>query len=252
MVRDLEEEKLSFIDHLKELRTRLIRSFLAVLIIFLPLVFFSNDIYEIASSPLQALMPENSTMIATEVASPFLSPLKLTFYLSLMISIPYFFSEMWRFVAPGMFKNEKKFAFGIVASSVFLFYLGVLFSYLLVFPLVFGFFTSVSPEGVVIMTDITKYLDFILNMFIAFGIAFEIPVFIFLLNWTGITTPKSLAEKRPYIIVACFVLGMLLTPPDVISQSLLALPAWLLFEIGLLLSRSYNKKTSETEDQESD
>ena len=248
----MEQEKLTFIDHLKELRIRLIRSFLAVLIIFLPLVFFSNDIYEIASSPLQALMPENSTMIATEVASPFLSPLKLTFYLSLMISIPYCFSEMWRFIAPGMFKNEKKFAFGLVTSSISLFYLGILFTYFLVFPLVFGFFTSISPEGVVVMTDITKYLDFILNMFIAFGIAFEIPVLIFLLIWAGLTTPESLAEKRPYIIVSCFVLGMFLTPPDVISQSLLALPAWLLFEKGLLFSRIYNKKNTETKEQEPD
>ena len=244
----MQESKLPFLDHLKELRLRLIRSFITVVVIFLPLVFFSNEIYELASSPLQALMPENSSMIATQVASPFLSPLKLSFYLSLMISIPYFFSEMWRFIAPGLFKNEKKFALGLVLSSVLLFYLGILFAYFLVFPLIFGFFTSVTPDGVKVMTDISSYLDFILSIFLAFAIAFEIPVLIFLLNWTGITSPESLAEKRPYVIVGCFILGMLLTPPDVISQTLLAVPAWFLFEVGLLLSRIYIKNSSETKE----
>ena len=248
----MQESKLPFLDHLKELRLRLIRSFIAVVVIFLPLVFFSNEIYELASSPLQALMPENSSMIATQVASPFLSPLKLSFYLSLMISIPYFFSEMWRFIAPGLFKNEKKFALGLVLSSILLFYLGILFAYFLVFPLIFGFFTSVTPEGVKVMTDISSYLDFILTIFLAFAIAFEIPVLIFLLNWAGITSPESLAEKRPYVIVGCFILGMLLTPPDVISQTLLAIPAWFLFEVGLLLSRIYIKNSSETKEQEPD
>ena len=248
----MQESKLPFLDHLKELRLRLIRSFIAVVVIFLPLVFFSNEIYELASSPLQALMPENSSMIATQVASPFLSPLKLSFYLSLMISIPYFFSEMWRFIAPGLFKNEKKFALGLVLSSVLLFYLGILFAYFLVFPLIFGFFTSVTPDGVKVMTDISSYLDFILSIFLAFAIAFEIPVLIFLLNWTGITSPESLAEKRPYVIVGCFILGMLLTPPDVISQTLLAVPAWFLFEVGLLLSRIYIKNSSKTKERKPD
>ena len=248
----MQESKLPFLDHLKELRLRLIRSFIAVVVIFLPLVFFSNEIYELASSPLQALMPENSSMIATQVASPFLSPLKLSFYLSLMISIPYFFSEMWRFIAPGLFKKEKKFALGLVLSSILLFYLGILFAYFLVFPLIFGFFTSVTPDGVKVMTDISSYLDFILSIFLAFAIAFEIPVLIFLLNWTGITSPESLAEKRPYVIVGCFILGMLLTPPDVISQTLLAVPAWFLFEVGLLLSRIYIKNSSETKERKPD
>ena len=248
----MQESKLPFLDHLKELRLRLIRSFIAVVVIFLPLVFFSNEIYELASSPLQALMPENSSMIATQVASPFLSPLKLSFYLSLMISIPYFFSEMWRFIAPGLFKKEKKFALGLVLSSVLLFYLGILFAYFLVFPLIFGFFTSVTRDGVKVMTDISSYLDFILSIFLAFAIAFEIPVLIFLLNWTGITSPESLSEKRPYVIVSCFILGMLLTPPDVISQTLLAIPAWFLFEGGLLLSRIYIKNSSKTKERKPD
>ena len=161
----MKEKDLPLLDHLKELRVRLLRSFIGVIVIFLPLLFFSNAIYELASSPLQALMPENSSMIATQVASPFLSPLKLTFYLSLMISLPYFFSEMWRFIAPGLYKNEKRFALGLTLSSILLFYLGILFAYFLVFPLVFGFFTSVTPEGVKVMTDISSYLDFILNIF---------------------------------------------------------------------------------------
>ena len=248
----MKEKDLPLLDHLKELRVRLLRSFIGVIVIFLPLIFFSNAIYELASSPLQALMPENSSMIATQVASPFLSPLKLTFYLSLMISLPYFFSEMWRFIAPGLYKNEKRFALGLTLSSIFLFYLGILFAYFLVFPLVFGFFTSVTPEGVKVMTDISSYLDFILNIFLAFAIVFEIPVLIFLLIWTGITSPNSLAKKRPYVIVSCFILGMLLTPPDVISQTLLALPAWFLFEVGLLLSRIFIKNSTETREQESD
>ena len=248
----MKEKDLPLLDHLKEFRVRLLRSFIGVIVIFLPLIFFSNAIYELASSPLQALMPENSSMIATQVASPFLSPLKLTFYLSLMISLPYFFSEMWRFIAPGLYRNEKRFALGLTLSSIFLFYLGILFAYFLVFPLVFGFFTSVTPEGVKIMTDISSYLDFILTIFLAFAIAFEIPVLIFLLIWTGITSPNSLAKKRPYVIVSCFILGMLLTPPDVISQALLALPAWVLFEVGLLFSRIFIKNSTETREQESD
>ena len=248
----MKEKDLPLLDHLKELRVRLLRSFIGVIVIFLPLIFFSNAIYELASSPLQALMPENSSMIATQVASPFLSPLKLTFYLSLMISLPYFFSEMWRFIAPGLYKNEKRFALGLTLSSILLFYLGILFAYFLVFPLVFGFFTSVTPEGVKVMTDISSYLDFILTIFLAFAIVFEIPVLIFLLIWTGITSPNSLAKKRPYVIVSCFFLGMLLTPPDVISQTLLAIPAWFLFEVGLLLSRIFIKNSTETREQESD
>jgi len=248
----MKEKDLSLLDHLKELRVRLLRSFIGVIVIFLPLIFFSNDIYELASSPLQALMPENSSMIATQVASPFLSPLKLTFYLSLMISLPYFFSEMWRFIAPGLYKNEKRFALGLTISSILLFYLGILFAYFLVFPLVFSFFTSVTPEGVKVMTDISSYLDFILTIFLAFAIVFEIPVLIFLLISTGITSPESLAKKRPYVIVSCFILGMLLTPPDVISQTLLAIPAWFLFEVGLLLSRIFIKNSSKTKEQEPD
>ena len=246
-----EDKKFSFIEHLKELRRRLIRSVIAILVVFAPLIYFSNDIYQFASNPLQNFLLGQSTMIATEVASPFLSPLKLTFYASLFISLPYVLFEIWGFVAPGMYKKEKTFSLSIGISSVLLFYTGIVFAYYLVFPLMFGFFTTTGPADITIMTDISKYLDFILNIFLAFAIAFEMPVLIFLLNWTGITSPKSLSEKRPYVIVSCFILGMLLTPPDIISQTLLALPAWFLFEVGLLLSRIFIKNSSETQNQES-
>ncbi len=231
------KKKQSYIEHLTELRSRLLRSAAIILVFFLSLIYFSNDIYEFLAGPLQSLIPSNSSMIATQVASPFLTPLKLTFYVSLFFSIPYVLYEMWRFVAPGMYKKERKFSVTILFISIALFYLGVLFAYFVVFPLIFSFFTSITPGGVKIMTDISSYLDFIVTMFLAFAITFEIPVFILLLNWSGITSPQSLSAKRPYVILMCFVFGMLLTPPDIISQTLLAIPAWLLFEAGLLLSR---------------
>tara|TARA_B100001250_G_scaffold396114_1_gene401738 strand:+ start:143 stop:868 length:726 start_codon:yes stop_codon:yes gene_type:complete len=236
------EKKLPFLEHIKELRLRLLRSFIVVMLVFLPLIFFSSEIYEIVSSPLQSLMSNNNSMIATQVASPFLSPLKLTFYISLTVSIPYFFIEMWRFIAPGLFGSEKRLGLGLLISSILLFYIGIIFAYSVVFPLIFSFFMSVSPEGVKVMTDISSYLDFIITIFLAFAIAFEIPIFIFLLAWTGISSVENMGSKRPYIIIGCFILGMLLTPPDVISQTLLALPAWILFEIGLLVSRIFVKR----------
>ena len=238
----MNEKDLPFLQHIKELRLRLLRSFIVVMLVFLPLIFFSSEIYEIASSPLQSLMSNNNSMIATQVASPFLSPLKLTFYVSLIVSIPYFFTEMWRFIAPGLFGSEKRLGLGLLISSILLFYIGIIFAYSVVFPLIFSFFMSVSPEGVKIMTDISSYLDFVITIFLAFAIAFEIPIFIFLLAWTGISSVENMGAKRPYIIVGCFILGMLLTPPDVISQTLLALPAWILFEIGLLVSRIFVKR----------
>ncbi len=231
------KKKQSYIEHLTELRSRLLRSAAIILVFFLSLIYFSNDIYEFLAGPLQSLIPSNSSMIATQVASPFLTPLKLTFYVSLFFSIPYVLYEMWSFVAPGMYKKERKFSVTLLFISIALFYLGVLFAYFIVFPLIFSFFTSITPGGVKIMTDISSYLDFIVTMFLAFAITFEIPVFILLLNWSGITSPQSLSAKRPYVILLCFVFGMLLTPPDIISQTLLAIPAWLLFEAGLLLSR---------------
>lgn len=231
----------TFIDNLTELRSRLIRCLVIIVVCFLCLIYFSNDIYQALAKPLQIFLPQNSSMIATEVASPFLTPLKLSFFVSLLVSMPYCLNQIWKFIAPGMYENEKSLSFMVMLSSVLLFYLGIIFTYSLVLPLVFSFFTSSAPEGILVMTDISRYLDFVLGMMFAFSFAFEIPVFIFLLIWSGFSTPQSLSAKRPYVIIGCFAVGMFLTPPDVISQTLLAIPAWFLFEIGLLMARFFVK-----------
>ncbi|MGB5640158.1 MAG: twin-arginine translocase subunit TatC, partial [Sedimenticolaceae bacterium] len=226
-----------FISHLIELRDRLMRMVLAVLIIFLGLFPFGNDIYVFVADPLMKVMPEGTSMIATQVASPFLTPFKLALVAAVFIAMPYLLHQFWGFIAPGLYQHEKRLAVPLLASSVFLFYLGAAFAYVVVFPLVFAFLTGVAPEGVAVMTDITHYLDFVLTLFFAFGLAFEVPIATIVLVMAGATTPQKLAAKRPYVIVGAFVIGMLLTPPDIISQTLLALPMWLLFEVGLLLSR---------------
>ena len=180
-------------------------------------------------------------MIATEVASPFLTPFKLTLVIAIFVAIPVILYQVWAFVAPGMYRNEKRIAFPLLASSVVLFYTGAAFAYFVVFPLIFAFFTSVGPTDVAVMTDINRYLDFVLKLFFAFGIAFEVPIAAVILIWSGITSADALAQKRPYIVVGCFVFGMLLTPPDVISQSLLAIPMWLLFEVGVFFGRAVDR-----------
>lgn len=227
------------VEHLIELRTRLLHALLAILVIFLPLFYFANDIYAYISEPLRAFMPEGTTMIATEVASPFLTPFKLTLVLSIFIGMPYILHQIWSFIAPGLYSSEKRIAAPLLVSSILLFYTGIAFAFYVVFPLVFGFFTSVAPTGVTVMTDINKYLDFVLKLFFAFGLAFEIPIATVLLIWTGATTSASLGKKRPYVIVGCFVVGMLLTPPDIISQILLAIPMWMLFEMGIIFARVF-------------
>ena len=233
----------SLVQHLLELRTRLLKSIAAIAVGFLCLVFFSNDLYSFFSAPIQALLPDGSTMIATDVASPFFAPFKLTAFLALFLAMPYVLFQVWSFIAPGLYEQEKKLAMPLFISSVLLFYLGIAFCYYIVFPLVFGFFTSVAPVGISVTPDINSYLNFILKLFFAFGLAFEIPVATVILVRTGITSHSALAKKRPYIIVCCFIFGMLLTPPDVISQSLLAIPTWLLFEFGLILSRFISVKS---------
>tara|TARA_B110000444_G_scaffold234323_1_gene244537 strand:- start:237 stop:887 length:651 start_codon:yes stop_codon:yes gene_type:complete len=214
---------------------------LVVLVIFLGLFAYSNELYLYISEPLVAHLPENSSMIATDVTSPFLTPFKLTLVLSVFAAMPFILYQVWAFVAPGLYKREKIIVVPLFLSSVFLFYAGMAFAYYLVFPLVFTFFTSASPDGVLVMTDIRSYLDFVLKLFFAFGLSFEIPVAIVILSWVGLVDPSRLGKKRPYIFVLCFSLGMLLTPPDVISQILLAIPMWLLFELGLVLSKAISK-----------
>lgn len=227
----------TLIAHLTELRDRIIRCLIAVFIIFLFLFPFANEIYEFISLPLRDLLPEGASMIATEVASPFLTPFKLSMLLSLYLAMPYVLFQIWRFISPGMYLSEQRIAIPILSSSIILFYVGTAFAYFVVFPLVFSFFTSVAPDGIEIMTDINRYLDFVLKLFFAFGLAFEIPIVAIILIVTGVTTAEKLASKRPFILVGCFVIGMLLTPPDVISQSLLAIPMWILFELGVFLAR---------------
>jgi len=235
------------ISHLIELRDRLLRGILVVLVIAVILLPFSNDLYHFLAEPLLRHLPETSTMIATEVASPFLTPFKLTLSVSIMLAVPVLLFQLWAFIAPGLYDNERRIVFPLLFASTILFFLGMVFAYFVVFPLIFGFLTQAAPEGVAVMTDISSYLDFVLKLFFAFGLAFEVPIATLLLIWSGVSSVESLKEKRPYIIVGAFVIGMLLTPPDIISQTLLALPVWLLFEFGLLCSRWLPKKTTNTE-----
>ena len=246
----------SLMSHLVELRDRVVRMVIAVLVIFACLFYWANDIYVFLAEPLTRHLPEGSNMIAIDVASPFLTPFKLVLMLSVFLAMPVILYQCWAFVAPGLYANEKRIAGPLLVSSILLFYAGVAFAYFVVFPLVFGFFTRVGPEIVSISTDIGRYLDFVLALFFGFGLAFEVPIATIILVAIGITTPKKLSEKRPYIIVGAFIVGMLLTPPDVISQVLLALPMWLLFEAGLLASkmifadREFDEDDADEEDDE--
>jgi len=241
---DTEAEQ-PFISHLIELRDRLLRVIFCVLTIFVGTATYANEIYQYLAEPLLKHMPSSSTMIAIDVASPFFTPIKLALVVAVFIAVPYILFQFWGFVAPGLYRHEKKLILPLLLASTLLFYGGTAFAYFVVFPLVFGFLTSAAPVGVAVMTDISTYLDFILTMFFAFGISFEVPIFTIVLIWTGITSRESLAEKRPYVIVGVFVIAMFLTPPDAISQTLLALPMWLLFESGLFFSRLFVPKTNE-------
>ncbi|MBZ5485976.1 twin-arginine translocase subunit TatC [Halomonas aquamarina] len=248
------QQQAPLIEHLIELRMRLVRAVVVVLVVFLGLYAFANDIYSFVAEPLMALLPPGSQMIATEVASPFLAPFKLTLVVAVFIAIPFVLHQAWAFIAPGLYDNEKALAIPLLVSSIALFYAGAAFAYYVVFPLLFAFFTQTGPENVAVMTDINQYLNFVLKLFFAFGLAFEIPIATFLLILSGATSVQSLSQKRPYIFLGCFVIGMLLTPPDVVSQSLLALPMYLLYEVGLLFGRLVRKKREEkaaAEEQES-
>ncbi len=233
--------EMPFLSHLVELRDRILKSLLVVAILFVVLFSFANDLYTFLAEPLMKLLPKGSSMIAIEVASPLLTPLKLTLVLSFYLAIPFILYHLWAFVAPGLYQHEKQLVMPLLISSSFLFYLGMAFAYYIVFPLVFGFFVSVAPTGIAVSTDISHYLDFVLQLFFAFGVAFETPVLTIVLIWTGITTAEALAEKRSYIIVGAFTVGMVLTPPDVFSQITLSLPVWGLFELGLWLSKFFMK-----------
>ena len=242
----LDRSEQSFVSHLRELRSRIIKALVCVLVVLLGLLPFANDLYLWLADPLLHHMADTgASMIATEVASPFLAPFKLALFVAVFISIPYIFFQAWAFVAPGLYRNEQNLALPVLVSSTLLFYFGIGFAYYVVFPLMFGFFTAIAPQGVTVMTDISKYLDFVLKLFFAFGAAFEVPVVTYLAVRTGMTSRENLVAKRPYVIVGAFVVGMLLTPPDIISQILLAVPVWLLFELGLVLCRLYIREEDE-------
>lgn len=244
------KQNFTLFDHLLELRTRLLHAILGVLIVFCSLIYFAQDIYQFVAQPLLEVMPQGTQMIATDVASPFFTPFKLTIVLSIFITMPYILFQLWSFIAPGLYQNEKRLIAPLMLGSTLLFYGGIAFAYYVVFPVVFAFFSSVAPEGVTIATDISSYLDFVLKLFFAFGAAFEIPIAIILLCWTGVTSPDSLRAKRPYIVVGAFVVGMLLTPPDIISQTMLAVPMLLLFELGIIIASLYYREDVEIESQE--
>jgi len=244
------DQEMPLVSHLTELRNRLLRCVLVVLALFLGLLYFAQPIYTAISAPLRKYLPEGATLIATDVASPFLTPLKLTAMVALFLAMPLILQQIWGFIAPGLYKQEKRIAVPLLISSVILFYLGMAFAYFLVFPLIFHFFASVTPEGVAMMTDISSYLDFVMTLFFAFGVAFEIPVAVVLLIWIGVVDVAYLKKIRPYVIIGCFVVGMILTPPDVFSQTLLAVPMWLLFELGLLAGSLIRKRQQPEPDDE--
>jgi sec-independent protein translocase protein TatC len=232
------DREMSLVEHLSELRDRLLRAVAAVFVAFLPFGYFANDVFAFVSEPFRELFPDGEAMmIATDPTSPVFTPFKLAFVAGALAAMPYVLYQAWAFIAPGMYRHERRFALPLMVSSVALFYAGVAFAYYVVCPVIFAFIAGTTPEGVKMMPDIMRYLDFVLAMMFAFGFAFEIPVATVLLVWAGITTPASLVEKRPYLVVGCFVIGAVLTPPDVVSQTLLALPMWILFEAGVVASR---------------
>lgn len=245
------QPQMPLVAHLTELRTRLLRSVGAIFLIFAGLFYFAQDIYTFVSAPLRAYLPPNATMIATDVASPFIAPFKLTMIVALFLAMPVILQQVWGFIAPGLYKHEKRVAMPLLASSVVLFYAGMAFAYYLVFPIIFHFFASVTPEGVSMMTDINSYLDFVLTLFFAFGVAFEIPVAVVLLIWIGVVDVAYLRKIRPYVIIGCFVVGMILTPPDIFSQTLLAVPMWMLFEVGILFGSLVHKRREESDEESS-
>ncbi len=215
----------------------LMRSVIVVVSLFIVIVPFGQSLFELASEPLAAKLPPNSSLIATSPISPFLAPFKLSFFIALFLAMPFLLYQVWGFVAPGLYKSEKRAAIPLLTSSIVLFYLGIAFVYFVLFPIVFSFVVRITPDTAVMMTDISQYLDFMLALFLVFGLAFEIPVATVLIVWIGITTPAELAKKRPYILIGAFILGMFLTPPDIISQVLLAIPMYALYELGLIMAK---------------
>lgn len=243
----LEKKAEPFISHLIELRNRLLWAVGSVLLIFFCLVPFANELYEWFAKPLISNLPQGGSMISTEPHGPFFIPFKFAFATAFAVAIPFVLYQVWAFIAPGLYKNEKSIALPLVVSSTLLFYAGIMFAYYVVFPIIFKFFIGMAPEGVAVMTDISSYMSFALKLFFAFGIAFEVPVATVLLARLGVVSPDQMAKKRPYIILGAFVAGMLMTPPDIFSQVMLAIPVWLLFEVGLFFARRLEDKKPTTD-----
>ena len=236
----------TFISHLIEMRDRLLRAVLAIVIIFICLFPWSQDLYALLAKPLLAALPKGGQMIATEVTAPFFVPMKVTMMAAFLLAMPWVFYQAWAFVAPGLYQHEKRFGIPLLIASVILFLLGMAFAYFLVFPVVFGFVVGVAPAGVAVMTDIAKYLDFVLTMFMAFGVTFEVPVAVVLLVKMGMVSVAKLREIRPYVIVGAFVVGAIFTPPDIISQFMLAVPLWVLYELGIVVAALVTKPQPES------
>lgn len=234
----------ALLDHLLELRRRILHSVLAVVLVFVLTAWFADELYQYVAEPLLASLPAGGSLIATDVATPFLTPFKLALVAAIVLAVPYLLWQVWGFLAPGLYRHEKRLVIPLLISSTLLFYVGIGFAYFLVLPVALAFLTGTAPIGVTIATDIASYLDFVLTMFIAFGIAFETPVAIILLCWSGVASVEGLRRKRAYVIVGAFVVGMILTPPDVLSQILLAIPMWLLFELGLVIAGLYQKSSN--------
>ena len=227
----------TLISHLLELRTRLMRIAVSVVIVFVPLVFFANDLFTLVAKPLIEKLPEGTSLIATSVVAPFMTPLKLALVTAIFVAIPYILHQVWGFVSPGLYQREKRFAMPLLVSSILLFYAGVAFAYFVLFPIIFAFFASTTPEGVKMMTDISSYLDFTLLLFFAFGLAFEMPVATVLLVATGLVKVETLQKNRGYVLLGIFIVAAFLTPPDAISQTFMAVPMYFLYEVGILFSR---------------
>jgi sec-independent protein translocase protein TatC len=250
-----EPEKLvegTLISHLLELRDRLIRAMIAVALAFLPCMFYSNQIFTFVATPLKEKLPKGTQLIATAVMSPFTTPFKLSLFVAVFIAMPFIIYQLWAFVAPGLYRHEKRFAVPLLLSSIVLFYVGVVFAYFFVFPVMFQFFAATTPHGVAMMTDISAYLDFVLKMFLAFGAAFEVPIAVVLLVLTGVVKLEKLKEHRGYVLIGIFIVAALLTPPDAVSQCIMAIPMYLLYEGGLLMAGILSKMRRETSDSKED
>jgi sec-independent protein translocase protein TatC len=250
-----EPEKLvegTLISHLLELRDRLIRAMVAVALAFIPCMFYSNQIFTFVATPLKEKLPKGTQLIATTVMSPFTTPFKLSLFVAVFIAMPFIIYQLWAFVAPGLYRHEKRFAVPLLMSSIVLFYVGVVFAYFFVFPVMFQFFAATTPHGVAMMTDITAYLDFVLTMFLAFGAAFEVPIAVVLLVLTGVVKLENLKKNRGYVLIGIFIVAALLTPPDAVSQCIMAIPMYLLYEGGLLMAGILSRMRRETSDSKED